>query len=191
GTNGTGTSDLTPVRAQLELLKEIAPNAKRVGIVYNAGEVNSVVQVEIARAAAAELGLTIVEATAGNSSEVLQAAQSLQGRVDAMYVPTDNTVVSALESVVGVAERAGIPLIAGEADSVAKGALATVGIDYYKLGRQTADIAHRVLQGENPAHIPIEYLNEQSVVLNAGAARRMKVDIPESVRARAVRIIEE
>lgn len=191
GTNVTGTSDLTPVRAQLELLKEIAPNAKRVGIVYNAGEVNSVVQVEIARAAAAELGLTIVEATAGNSSEVLQAAQSLQGRVDAMYVPTDNTVVSALESVVGVAERAGIPLIAGEADSVAKGALATVGIDYYKLGRQTADIAHRVLQGENPAHIPIEYLNEQSVVLNAGAARRMKVDIPESVRARAVRIIEE
>lgn len=191
GTNVTGTSDLTPVRAQLELLKEIAPNAKRVGIVYNAGEVNSVVQVEIARAAAAELGLTIVEATAGNSSEVLQAAQSLQGRVDAIYVPTDNTVVSALESVVGVAERAGIPLIAGEADSVAKGALATVGIDYYKLGRQTADIAHRVLQGENPAHIPIEYLNEQSVVLNAGAARRMKVDIPESVRARAVRIIEE
>src|SRR5690554_5690043 len=137
GTNVTGTSDLTPVRAQLELLKEIAPNAKRVGIVYNAGEVNSVVQVEIARAAAAELGLTIVEATAGNSSEVLQAAQSLQGRVDAIYVPTDNTVVSALESVVGVAERAGIPLIAGEADSVAKGALATVGIDYYMLGRQT------------------------------------------------------
>ena len=137
----TGTSDLTPVRAQLELLKEIVPERDRVGVVYNAGEVNSVVQVEIARQAAAELGLTLVEATAGNSSEVLQAAQSLQGRVDAIYVPTDNTVVSAIESVVLVAERAKLPLIAGEADSVEKGALATIGIDYYQLG--PADGGHR------------------------------------------------
>lgn len=190
GTNVTGTSDLTPVQAQLELLKEIVPSATRVGVVYNAGEVNSVVQVEIARKAAADLGLSLVEATAGNSSEVLQAAQSLQGRVDAIYVPTDNTVVSALESVVLVAERAKLPLIAGEADSVAKGALATIGIDYNKLGRQTADIAHRVLQGEDPAEIPIEYLTEQNVVLNLGAAQRMNVTIPESVLAKAVEIIE-
>ncbi|HEY8496146.1 MAG TPA: ABC transporter substrate-binding protein, partial [Limnochordales bacterium] len=191
GTNVTGTSDLTPVRAQLELLKEILPRATRVGVLYNAGEVNSVVQVEIAREAAAALGLQLVEATAANSNEVLQAAQSLVGRVDAIYVPTDNTVVSALESVVLVAERARLPLIAGEADSVAKGALATVGIDYYQLGRQTADIAVRVLNGENPAEIPIEYLSEQSVVLNMGAARRMNVQIPDSVIAKAVRIIEE
>ena len=190
GTNVTGTSDLTPVKAQLELLKEIAPRATHVGVVYNAGEVNSVVQVEIARKAAAELGLRLVEATAANSSEVLQAAQSLQGRVDAIYVPTDNTVVSALESVVVVAERARLPLIAGEADSVAKGALATIGIDYYQLGRQTADIAHRVLQGENPAEISIEYLEEQNVVLNLGAAKRMNVSIPDSVVEKAVTIIE-
>ena len=189
GTNVTGTSDLTPVKAQLELLKEIAPTAVRVGVVYNAGEVNSVVQVEIARAAAAELGLQLIEATATNSSEVLQAAQSLQGRVDAIYVPTDNTVVSALESVVLVAERARLPLIAGEADSVAKGALASVSIDYYQLGRQTADIAHRVLQGENPAEIAIEYQNELSIVLNLDAAERMGVPIPDSVIAKAVRII--
>jgi len=189
GTNVTGTSDLTPVKAQLELLKEIAPTAVRVGVVYNAGEVNSVVQVEIARAAAAELGLQLIEATATNSSEVLQAAQSLQGRVDAIYVPTDNTVVSALESVVLVAERARLPLIAGEADSVAKGALASVSIDYYQLGRQTADIAYRVLQGENPADIPIEYQSEMSIVLNLDAAERMGVPIPDSVIAKAVRII--
>jgi len=190
GTNVTGTSDLTPVRAQLELLKEIVPNATRVGIVYNAGEVNSVVQVELARSAASQLGLTIVEATAANSSEVLQAAQSLQGRVDAIYVPTDNTVVSALESVILVAERAKLPLIAGEADSVAKGALATIGIDYYKLGRQTADIAHRVLQGEDPAEIPIEYLSEQNIVINLGAASRMNVQLPLSVLAKAVQVFE-
>jgi len=190
GTNVTGTSDLTPVRAQLELLKEIVPSATRVGVVYNSGEVNSVVQVEIARQAAAELGLTLVEATAANSSEVLQAAQSLQGRVDAIYVPTDNTVVSAFESVVLVAERAKLPLIAGEADSVAKGALATIGIDYYLLGRQTADIALRVLQGEDPAEISIEYQEEQNVVVNLGAAQRMNVTIPDSVLAKASQILE-
>lgn len=190
GTNVTGTSDLTPVRAQLELLKEIVPKATRVGIIYNAGEVNSVVQVEIARRAAADLGLTLVEATAANSGEVLQAAQSLQGRVDALYVPTDNTVVSAIESVILVAERAKLPLIAGEELSVESGALATLGIDYYKLGRQTADIAHRVFQGENPAEIPIEYLEDQSIVLNLGAARRMNVEIPAAIVERAARIIE-
>lgn len=191
GTNVTGTSDLTPVREQLELLKEIVPQARRVGVVYNAGEVNSVVQVELARQAAASLGFTLVEATAANSSEVLQAAQSLQGRVDAIYVPTDNTVVSALESVILVAERARLPLIAGEADSVAKGALATLGIDYYKLGRQTADIAYRVLQGEDPAGIPIEYLNDLDLVVNVAAAKRMGVTIPDSVLARADQVIEE
>lgn len=186
----TGTSDLTPVKAQLELLKEIVPHATRVGVIYNAGEINSVVQVDIAKEAAAELGLTIVEATAGNSSEVLQAAQSLQGRVDAIYVPTDNTVVSAIESVVLVAERAKLPLIAGEDLSVESGALATVGIDYYLLGRQTGDIAHRVLQGADPAEIAIEYLSEQSVVLNLGAARRMGVQISDDVLAKAVVVIE-
>lgn len=190
GTNVTGTSDLTPVRAQLELLKVLVPSAQRVGVIYNAGEVNSVVQVDLAREAAAELGLQVVEATAANSSEVMQAAQSLVGRVDAMYVPTDNTVVSAIESVVLVAERARLPLIAGEDLSVEQGALATVGLDYYLLGRQTGDIAHRVLQGENPAEIAIEYQDEMSIVVNVGAAERMGVSIPSDLLAEAARVID-
>src|SRR5690606_35729159 len=132
--------------------------------------VNSVVQVNLAKAAAADLGLEVVEATAANSSEVLSAAQSLVGQADALYVPTDNTVVSAIESVVLVAERARLPLIAGEDLSVEQGALATVGIDYYQLGRQTADMALRVLQGENPAEMSIEYQNEISLVVNLSAA---------------------
>lgn len=189
-TNVTGTSDLTPVKLQLELLKELVPNVKRVGIIYNAGEVNAVVQVNIAKEAARDLGLTIVEATANNTSEVMQAAQSLQGRVDAMYVPTDNTVVSAIESVVSVAERTKTPLITGDESSVDNGALATIGIDYFLLGRQTADIADRVLKGENPADISIQYLDEMNVVLNLGAASRMNVDISDDMLARAERIIE-
>jgi len=190
GTNVTGTSDLTPVRAQLELLTMLAPSARRVGVIYNAGEVNSVVQVNLAKAAAADLGLEVVEATAANSSEVLSAAQSLVGRVDALYVPTDNTVVSAIESVVLVAERARLPLIAGEDLSVDQGALATVGIDYYQLGRQTADMALRVLQGENPAEMSIEYQNEINLVVNLSAAQRMGVTIPEDLLANAARVID-
>ena len=98
GGNVTGTSDLTPVAEQLDLLAKLVPKAKRLGIVYNPGEANSVVQVDIAKAKAKELGLTVVEATANNSGAVFQAAQSLIGRVDAIYVPTDNTVASAMES---------------------------------------------------------------------------------------------
>lgn len=190
GTNVTGTSDLTPVRAQLELLKTLVPGARRVGVIYNAGEVNSVVQVDLAKGAAAAMGWQIIEATVVNSSEVMQAAQSLIGRVDALYVPTDNTVVSAIESVVFVAERERLPLIAGEELSVEQGAVATVGIDYYELGRQTADIAHRVLEGEDPADIPIQYQEEMSLVVNLGAAARMGVAIPEELLEDAARVIE-
>lgn len=190
GTNVTGTSDLTPVEAQLTLLKLIAPRATRVGVVYNAGETNSVVQVEIARRVAAELGLQLVEATAGSSSEVLPAAQSLEGRVDAIYVPTDNTVVSAIDSVIVVAERLKLPLIVGEESSVEQGGLATIGIDYYQLGRQTGDIAHRVFQGEDPAGIPIEYQSEETIIVNLSAAQRMNVQIPAELIAAAARVIQ-
>lgn len=190
GTNVTGTSDLTPVKSQLELLQELVPTARRVGVIYNAGEVNSVVQVDIAKAAAKELGLTIVEATATNSGEVFQAAQSLVGRVDALYVPTDNTAVSAIESVIIVAEQAKLPLITGEDLSVESGALATVGLDYYVLGRQTADIAHRVLQGADPAETPIEYLDDMNIVINLGAAKRMGVTVSDDLLKQASQIFE-
>lgn len=181
GTNVTGTSDLNPVDRQLALVREIAPAAQRVGVVYNAGEANSLVQVEWAREVAAELGLTLVEATVASSSEVFQAAQSLVGRVDALYVPTDNTVVSALESVVQVAEEAKLPLVVGEPDSVARGGLITLGIDYYQLGRQTADMADRVLKGADPAEIPIEYQANPRLVVNLEAAGRMGIELPQEL----------
>jgi putative ABC transport system substrate-binding protein len=189
GTNVTGTSDLNPVAEQIALVKSLRPQARRLGVVYNAGETNSVVQVELAKQVAKEEGLTLFEATAGNTSEVLQAAQSLVGRVDAIYVPTDNTVVSALESVIMVAERAKIPLIAGEGDSVRRGALATLGLDYYRLGQQTADMAVKVLNGTDPAKMPIQYQQELRVVVNLRAAERMGVTVPQALIAKADEVI--
>ncbi|HHY45699.1 MAG TPA: ABC transporter substrate-binding protein [Firmicutes bacterium] len=190
GTNVTGTSDLNPVAEQMELLLEIVPKVKRVGIVYNAGEVNSVVQVEMAEKSAKKLGLTIVKASASNTSGVFEAAQSLVGRVDAIYVPTDNTVVAALESVVNVAEKRKIPVIAGEENSVERGCIATLGIDYYRLGRQTAKMAVEVLKGKNPAEMPVQYQKEMRLVVNLKAAQAMGVTVPQSVIKRADRVIE-
>jgi putative ABC transport system substrate-binding protein len=191
GTNVTGTSDLTPVYSQLKLLQDIVPKAKRIGVLYNPGETNSLVQLDLARAAAKELGLTIIEGPVSGSSGVHQSAQALIGRVDAIYVPTDNTVVSALESVIMVAETAKLPIIAGETDSVARGALATVSLDYYSLGRQTGKMAVRILKGSaDPATMPIEYLEEVSLVLNLDAAKRMGDMLPGEMLETANEIIQ-
>ena len=191
GTNVTGTSDLTPVATQLELLRTIRPQAKRVGVMYNPGEANSLAQLDLAREAAAELGLTLVEVPVDNSSSVYQAAQSAVGRVDAIYVPTDNTVVSALESVIIVAENAKLPLVAGETDSVRRGAMATISIDYYGLGRQTGRMALEILENSaDPASMPIEYLEDVSLVLNPGAAQRMGVELSADLLAEASEIVD-
>ncbi len=181
GTNVTGTSDMNPVDKQLELIKLFQPKANRVGIIYNAGEANSVVQVELAQKAATAMGLKLVLVTVTETSGVYQAAQSLQGRVDAVYVPTDNTVVAALESVIAFCERSKIPLIAGESESVIRGALATVGLDYYQLGCQTGAMAVRILQGAKPEQTPIEFQKGISLVINQSAAKRMGVSIPQEL----------
>ena len=172
------------MREQLQLVTRLAPDAKRVGIVYSSGEVNSQVQVDWAKEAAAELGLEIVEAAVSTSAEVQQAAESLD--VDAFYVPTDNTVVSALESLIQVAEAKQLLTIAAEGDSVSRGTVATYGIDYYKLGYQTGEMAVKILRGEaDPATMPVETQSELQLYLNLGAAARMGVTIPEDLRAEA------
>lgn len=190
GTNVTGTTDMNPVTEQLALIKELVPDAKNVGIVYNSSEVNSEVQVKIAREAAPGLGFTLHEATVTATNEVMQAAQSLVGKVDAIYLPTDNTVISSLSAVLQVAEENKIPVIAGESNSVEEGALATLGIDYYKLGAQTAEIALRVLNGENPAELPVEAQKGADIVINLKAAERFGVTVSDEVKAKAAQIIE-
>ncbi len=190
GGNVTGTTDMTPIRKQFELLKQIFPKAKRVGILYNAGEVNSVVQVKIAEKAAKDLGLTLVQSTASNSSEVMQATQALVGRADVLYVPTDNTFVSAFEAVVSVANKYKIPVIGGEESVVDRGGIATVGINYYRLGRQTGAMALKVLQGAKPATMPIESLDDIDLVLNAKAAKLLGVTLPDALVKQAARVIK-
>ena len=190
GSNITGTSDLNPVKEQLELIQEILPDAQSVGIIYSSGEVNSDVQVELAKEAADDLGLTIKEATVTNSSEVAQATESL-GDVDAIYIPTDNRVTEGLEAVIQYSEANQIPLFGAENGQVERGAIATYGISYTDLGYQTGQMAIRILEdGEDPADMPVETLDTIEFILNPAAAERMGVTLTEELIAKADRIIE-
>ncbi|MFW5980654.1 MAG: ABC transporter substrate-binding protein [Halanaerobiaceae bacterium] len=192
-TNITGTSDLTPVKEQLNLLTEIAPDAEEIGTIYNAGESNSVVQAELTKEVCEELDLELNEATADNSGNVQQAAQSLAEDVDALYIFTDNTVVSSLETVIQEAEENDIPLIVGESDSVERGGLATRGLSYNELGRKTGQMALKIIEEDaEPGNMPIEYLEEEEMklVINLKAAENMGVSISDELKDQADELIE-
>lgn len=189
GGNVTGTHDLNPIGDQLGLLLEIVPDAKTVGVIFNSAEDNSLVQIEILETLAPGMGLSIEKAPVTATGEVATAAESLVDKIDAYYIPTDNTVVDAIASVIKVAEEHKIPLIAAEDNSVAEGALATVGIDYYKLGYQTGQMAVRILRGEaETATMPVEGQNEYAYVVNLTAAKNMNVELPQALLDRARKI---
>lgn len=190
GTNITGTTDMAPVEKQVALFQEFNPEINSIGIIYNSSEANSVVQVNLAEEAAHKLGLQVIKAVASNSSEVLQAAHSLGGRVDGLYIPSDNTIVSALESVIRVAEDNSIPVIVSEGDSVRRGALATLGLDYYTLGQQTGYMALEVLAGSNPADMAIQGQKDLNLIINKQASKAMGVKIPQALLDQANEIIE-
>jgi putative ABC transport system substrate-binding protein len=192
GGNVTGTTDMNPVEEQLALVKELKPDAKTVGIIYNSGEVNSKVQVDLAKSVAGKLGLAIHEATITSPTEVKQAAESMVGKVDAIYVPTDNMVVSSVSAVLTVAEAQKIPVIGAEENTVKSGAIATFGIDYGKLGEQTADMAVKILKGEaKPADMPVEKQADMKLVVNTKAAEKMGVTLPKSLLDRAAEVIDK
>lgn len=177
GDNITGVVDLHP-----EAIKETVQfidkyfNGANVGLIYNAGEQNSVSQIDAVKEAAEGTSLTLTERTVANTAEVQQAAMTVASEVDVLYIVTDNMVVSALDSVVGVAEDQKIPLIVGEPDSLEKGGFATFGIDYFKIGYRTGEMAVEILKGEkDPSDIPVEYPEEIKLIINKEAAEKQGV----------------
>src|SRR5690606_27815099 len=148
GTNVTGVSDALALDRQVALIKKVVPEAKKVGMVYNPGEANSVVVVKRLRELLPKSGMSLIEATAARTVDVGAAARSLVGKVDVIYTSTDNNVVSAYESLVKVGNSAKIPLIASDTDSVKRGAIAALGVNYHDLGIQTGKVVIRILKGE-------------------------------------------
>ena len=194
GNNLTGMSDAAPNKQQVELIPLFLPEAKNVGTIYNAGEANSVVQIEVTKEVCKELGLNLIEVTVSNSSEVLMAAQSLAGRVEAIYIVTDNTVVSALESVIKVCNQEKIVLILADPSTVDKGALASYGIDYFSLGKKSGEIAIQIIKGAKPSDIPIQTITdpkELQFVVNLDTAKTIGLSVSEEIIKAADKIIKD
>jgi len=190
GTNVTGVSDMLALDKQIELIKKVVPNAKRIGMVYNPGEANSVVVVEQFKRLLPAAGMMLIEATAPRTVDVSAAARSLVGKVDAIYTSTDNNVVFTYEALVKVAGDAKIPLIASDTDSVKRGAVAALGVDYFDLGRQTGRIAARILNGEDPGTIPSETGKNLQLFLNTSAAAKQGVTLSPELIESATTVIE-
>ena len=178
GTNVTGTSDLTPCAAQIQLLKKLLPNTKKVAMLYCSSEENSRFQINLAKAECDRQGLTYVDATVSNTNEVQQVVQSLVGKVDAIYTPTDNMIASTMATVSLVTTPAKIPVITGEDGMVQGGGLATYGINYYELGKQTAKMAVEVINGKKPRDMPIQYLDKCDFTYNKETAAALGITIP-------------
>ncbi|HZG20403.1 MAG TPA: ABC transporter substrate-binding protein [Herbaspirillum sp.] len=184
GTNVTGVSDLLELDKQIDLIKRVVPNAKRVGMVYNPGEANSAVVVKALKELLAKSNMTLVEAAAPRSVDVGSAAKSLIGKVDVIYTNTDNNVVSAYEALVKVGNDAKIPLVASDTDSVKRGAIAALGVNYYDLGRQTGKVVGRILKGEKPGDIPSATSSKLELFVNTAAAQKQGVTLaPELVNS--------
>lgn len=192
GLNITGTTDAGPIDKQLELLKELFPNVKTLGILYNSSEVNSEVQAKQAEEIAVALGWEVRFGTLTSVNDIEQVANSLAGKVDAFYAPTDNTIASAMPNLAKVAEEKKLPVICGAPEMISAGGLATIGIDYYKLGRQTGEMAVRVLKGEAvPAEMPIESLTDTDMIVNLDFAKAIGYTFPQEIMDKATKVIGE
>lgn len=190
GSNVTGVSDELELDRQMELVKRVVPDAKRVGMVYNPGEANSVVVVERLRELLPEMGMTLVEAAAPRSVDVGSAARSLVGKVDVIYTNTDNNVVSAYESLVKVGMDTKTPLVASDTDSVKRGAIAALGIDYYQHGVQAGELVVRLLKGEKSGDIAPQKTADLSLYLNRSAAAAQGVTLSQELIDSAAEVIE-
>lgn len=181
GTNVTGVSDLSPLEKHLELMRKVVPGAKRVGVVYGPGEANSVAIIEALRKLVSAAGMTLVEGAAARTVDVASATQSLVGKVDVIYAPTDNNVMSAFEGLVKVAEQAKIPVVAADTDGVKRGAAAGLGLNYYDIGRQTGKLVVRILNGEAPGKMASQTSASLELHVNPAAAARQGVTLPSDL----------
>lgn len=190
GTNVTGVSDKLPLDKQVALIKRVVPKAKTVGMVYNPGEANSVVVVKELKSLLAKDGMTLREAAAPRTVDIGPAAKSLVGKVDVIYTNTDNNVVSAYEALVKVANESKVPLVAADTDSVKRGAIAALGINYSDLGHQTGKVVARILKGEKPGAIASQTSDNLELFVNTGAAQKQGVTLSPDLIKEAKQVIQ-
>lgn len=177
--NVTGVSDAIDVKQIFDLAYELTPDVETFGFIYNTGEVNSVSAINKAKEYCHANGIKYLESTITNSSELLQATQSLVEKVDAIFSPTDNTVASAMPTLSAEAQKAGLPVYTGADSMVIDGGFATVGVDYKVLGRQVADMVKKVVDGTEISDIPVETLAEYATIVNSTTADKIGVKLTD------------
>ncbi len=180
GGNVTGSSDMNPIDAQLDLLIQLVPDAKTVGVFYSADEDNSILQAELFTAAAEAKNLKIEKFTISNSNEIQTVVQSMEGKVDACWIPTDNKLASGMATVAMIANEIKLPVICGESNMVNEGGLATYGLDYYQLGYLAGEMAVDILvNGKEPAEMPIQFLpaDKCELTVNEETAKAIGIDV--------------
>lgn len=190
GANVTGVSDRSPVEQQLALLKEIKPDLKKIGYLYNSSEANSVATLKRLQNEAEKSDIVVLPSAAPRSSDVPAATRALVGKVDIIFVPTDNTIIAVLESATKIASESRTPLFTADATSIERGPFAAQGINYYDAGVETGKLVVRILKGEKPADISVVTPPARDISVNLKAAKAQGIEIPKSVLDRAVRIIE-
>ena len=189
GGNITGVTDMAPVAAQVALARELVPSLKRLGVIYNPGETNAQALVAILRQVAKDANLTLVESAANRTADLTAAAERLIGKVDALYLPTDNVVASGLEAVIAVARSHRIPTI-GDAAYVERGVLIGTGFNYRELGTLTGRLIADILKGRQPGEIPVAASQNVDSVLNLKEARAIGLTVPAALVSRAKSKIE-
>ena len=188
-TNITGVTDRAPVPAQFALMVEILPQLKHLGVIYNPGEANSASLVRELKTEGAKRDIAVYEASISRAADVPAAIRSLANRCEAYWIPTDNMVVSALEAALNAARNAHIPVFAADAESVARGAIASIGLDYRASGRKAAESVIAIMKGGKPADLPVGDTGGSELVINLKAAESFGLAIPDAVQKRASRII--
>ncbi|EMP93079.1 hypothetical protein VC87395_001578A, partial [Vibrio paracholerae 87395] len=181
GKNVTGLSDLSPVEQHVELIKEILPNVKSIGVVYNPGEANAVSLMDLLKLSAAKHGIKLVEATALKSADVQSATQAIAEKSDVIYALIDNTVASAIEGMIVAANQAKTPVFGAATSYVERGAIASLGFDYYQIGVQTADYVAAILEGKEPGSLDVQVAKGSDLMINKTAAEQLGITIPEAV----------
>jgi putative ABC transport system substrate-binding protein len=194
GGNVTGVSDAPPIAQQLKLFREILPNLKKLGFIYNPSLDSSKATLEWVNQQGKPLGIEVVESPAPTTNEVIPAARKLVGKVDAIFIPNDTTVVSAIESIVKIGEETKTPVFTGETRGVERGSIASLGLNYTEVGRLAGHMVAEVLNGKKPgeidAVIAYQKLPNFDVFVNKRSAAAMGVTIPATVAARSTKVIE-
>lgn len=188
GTNVTGTSDKVSMKEQLNLLEKLVNDVEVLGVIYNSSEVNSIAQVKELKAEAENKGILVKEIAVTTVNEINQNLNAAISDIDALYVPTDNTVASAYDLVGSICLEKNVPMLCAEEAGVSKGGLCSIGIDYFKLGKEAGYKASEILNGQNPSDIEITTLSDMSITINTDVVEKLNINIPDDINTKAKKV---